>query len=40
MTTDEFLGTIPVTIDALDDLVSEPSSVFLYHALKMAKHQG
>ena len=40
LTTDEFLETIPMTIDAMDDLVSEPSSVFLYHALKMAKDQG
>jgi asparagine synthase (glutamine-hydrolysing) len=40
MTNDEFLATIPVTIEALDDLVSEPSSVFLHHALKLAKQQG
>jgi asparagine synthase (glutamine-hydrolysing) len=40
MTNDEFLATIPATIEALDDLVSEPSSVFLHHALKMAKQQG
>jgi asparagine synthase (glutamine-hydrolysing) len=40
LTTDEFLGTIPTTIDALDDLVSEPSAIFLYHALKLAKDQG
>ena len=26
MSTDEFLETIPMTIDAMDDLVSEPSS--------------
>ncbi|HTS61392.1 MAG TPA: asparagine synthase (glutamine-hydrolyzing) [Candidatus Acidoferrales bacterium] len=37
---DEFLETIPVTIDAMEDLVSEPSSVFLYHALRMAKDKG
>src|SRR5262249_35447972 len=36
----EFLNTIPATIDAMDDLVSEPSSVFLYHALDLAKEQG
>jgi asparagine synthase (glutamine-hydrolysing) len=40
LTTDEFLGTIPRTIDAMDDLVSEPSSVFLYHALQLATDQG
>jgi asparagine synthase (glutamine-hydrolysing) len=40
LTTDEFLNTIPVTIDAMEDLVSEPSSVFLYHALRLAKEQG
>jgi asparagine synthase (glutamine-hydrolysing) len=40
MTNDEFLETIGVTIDAMDDLVSEPSSIFLYHALKLAKQQG
>jgi asparagine synthase (glutamine-hydrolysing) len=40
MTNEEFLETIPVTIEALDDLVSEPSSVFLHHALKMVKQQG
>lgn len=40
LSTDEFLKTIPLTIDAMDDLVSEPSSVFLYHALRMAKDQG
>jgi asparagine synthase (glutamine-hydrolysing) len=40
LTTEEFLATIPVTIDAMDDLVSEPSAVFLYHALKLAKDSG
>jgi asparagine synthase (glutamine-hydrolysing) len=40
MTTQDFLDTIPTTIDAMDDLVSEPSSIFLYQALKMAKDQG
>jgi asparagine synthase (glutamine-hydrolysing) len=40
LSTDQFLETIPLTIDALDDLVSEPSSVFLHHALLMAKEQG
>jgi len=40
MTNEEFLATIPVTIEALDDLVSEPSSIFLHHALKMVKQQG
>ena len=40
MSTDEFLATIPETIEAQDDLVSEPSSVFLLQALRMAKAQG
>jgi asparagine synthase (glutamine-hydrolysing) len=40
LSTDEFLATIPLTIDAMDDLVSEPSSVFLYHALRMVKAEG
>jgi asparagine synthase (glutamine-hydrolysing) len=40
MSTDDFLATIPETIAAQDDLVSEPSSVFLFHALRMAKEQG
>jgi asparagine synthase (glutamine-hydrolysing) len=40
LSTEQFLETIPVTIDAMDDLVSEPSSVFLYHALQMAKEHG
>ncbi|HET6148258.1 MAG TPA: asparagine synthase (glutamine-hydrolyzing) [Polyangia bacterium] len=40
MTTQDFLDTIPITIDAMDDLVSEPSSIFLYQALKLAKDQG
>jgi len=40
LSTAEFLETIPITIDAMEDLVSEPSSVFLYHALRMAKDQG
>lgn len=40
LSTDEFLQIIPQTIEAQDDLVSEPSSVFLFHALRMAKDQG
>jgi asparagine synthase (glutamine-hydrolysing) len=40
LTTPEFLQTIPLTIEAMDDPVSEPSSVFLYHALRMAKEQN
>jgi asparagine synthase (glutamine-hydrolysing) len=40
LSTDDFLGLIPKTIEAQDDLVSEPSSVFLYHALQLAKDQG
>jgi len=40
LSTDEFLRTIPVTIDAMDDLVSEPSAVFLHHALRLAADEG
>jgi asparagine synthase (glutamine-hydrolysing) len=40
LSTDEFLNLIPQTIEAQDDLVSEPSSVFLFHALRMVKDQG
>ncbi len=40
MSTDEFLAIIPQTIEAQDDLVSEPSSVFLFHALRLAKDHG
>jgi asparagine synthase (glutamine-hydrolysing) len=40
MTNEQFLETIPTTIEAMDDLVSEPSSVFLHHALELAKKQG
>jgi asparagine synthase (glutamine-hydrolysing) len=40
LSTDEFLKLIPETIEAQDDLVSEPSSVFLYHALRMARDHG
>ena len=40
LSTDEFLNIIPQTVEAQDDLVSEPSSVFLFHALRMAKDQG
>jgi asparagine synthase (glutamine-hydrolysing) len=40
LSTDEFLAIIPETIAAQDDLVSEPSSVFLFHALRMAKAEG
>jgi asparagine synthase (glutamine-hydrolysing) len=39
LSTEEFIETIPVMVDAMDDMVSEPSSVFLYHALRMAKEQ-
>jgi len=37
---EEFVETIPTTIEAFDDLVSEPSSIFLHHALKMAADLG
>jgi asparagine synthase (glutamine-hydrolysing) len=40
LSTDEFLKIIPQTVEAQDDLVSEPSSVFLFHALRMAKDHG
>jgi asparagine synthase (glutamine-hydrolysing) len=40
LTNEEFLEAIPVTIEAMDDLVSEPSAVFLHHALRMVKEQG
>jgi asparagine synthase (glutamine-hydrolysing) len=40
LSTDDFLGLIPQTIEAQDDLVSEPSSVFLFHALRLAKDSG
>lgn len=40
LSTDEFLAILPQTIEAQDDLVSEPSSVFLFHALRMAKDEG
>jgi len=40
LTTGEFLATVPLTIDAMDDLVSEPSSVFLHHALRLAAEEG
>ena len=40
LSTDEFLRTIPLTIDAMDDLVSEPSAVFLHHALQLAADEG
>jgi asparagine synthase (glutamine-hydrolysing) len=40
LSTEDFLKLIPKTIEAQDDLVSEPSSVFLFHALQLAKDQG
>jgi asparagine synthase (glutamine-hydrolysing) len=40
LSTDDFLKLIPQTIEAQDDLVSEPSSVFLFHALQLAKDAG
>jgi asparagine synthase (glutamine-hydrolysing) len=40
LSTSEFLELIPQTVAAQDDLVSEPSSVFLFHALRMAKESG
>src|SRR5262249_45623047 len=40
LSTDDFLAIIPETIAAQDDLVSEPSSVFLFHALRLAQAEG
>lgn len=40
LTTGEFLQAIPETVDALDDMVSEPSSVFLQTALRNVRAQG
>src|SRR4029079_6325277 len=40
MSTNQVIGSIPMTIDAMDDLVSEPSSIFFYRALKVAKDEG
>jgi asparagine synthase (glutamine-hydrolysing) len=40
ITTDEFIGTIPKITELLDDLVSEPSSIFLFKALELAKSEG
>src|SRR6185437_7210948 len=36
----DFIATMPRVIDAQDDLVSEPSSVFLHHALAMVRDEG
>ena len=40
LSTEEFLRTIPLTIEAMDDLVSEPSAIFLHHALRLAADEG
>jgi asparagine synthase (glutamine-hydrolysing) len=40
LSVDDFITAIPRVIDAQDDLVSEPSSVFLYHALEMVRDAG
>lgn len=40
ITVDDFIATMPRVIDAQDDLVSEPSSVFLHHALEMVREHG
>jgi len=40
ISTEEFIASMPRVIDAQDDLVSEPSSVFLHHALDMVREQG
>lgn len=40
LSTEDFLKLIPQTVEAQDDLVSEPSSVFLFHALQIAKDTG
>ena len=36
----DFIASLPRVIDAQDDLVSEPSSVFLHHALDMVRDHG
>lgn len=40
MSTDEFIAAIPLVTDQLDDLVSEPSSIFLRRALQLARDSG
>ncbi len=40
LSTDDFLALIPETVEAQDDLVSEPSSIFLLQALRMVKAEG
>lgn len=40
ISTDEFIASVPRAIDAQDDLVSEPSSIFLHHALAMVRESG
>jgi asparagine synthase (glutamine-hydrolysing) len=40
MSTDEFIEAIPLVADQLDDLVSEPSSIFLRRALQLARDSG
>ena len=40
LTLDEFIASMSDVIDAQDDLVSEPSSVFLHHALRMVREAG
>jgi len=37
---DQFLESIPIVVDALDDLVSEPSAIFLHAALNLAREAG
>ena len=40
LSVDQFLEAVPTTVDVMDDMVSEPSSVFLHYALRLAKDQG
>jgi asparagine synthase (glutamine-hydrolysing) len=40
LSVDDFIASMPRVIDAQDDLVSEPSSVFLHHALDMIREHG
>jgi asparagine synthase (glutamine-hydrolysing) len=40
LSTDDFIASMPRVNDAQDDLVAEPSSVFLHHALDMIRECG
>jgi asparagine synthase (glutamine-hydrolysing) len=40
LSADEFITAIDASVEALDDLVSEPSSILLHHALRLVKAHG